>query len=239
MKIYVGILCFFLLGCTSQNAPQKIAKVFNIDEHSSYVVAVNISTKDHGVFGATGVLIDEKHVVTNYHILEDDTLRIWIEWSSRLDREAINAEVVFTDKSNDLLLLKLEEEVAYKTADVFGDRSVFLGKEIFILGFPEATQISNTSTLHVFNGLVSAQQPKSQSDFPRLILDAKVMQGNSGGPVVDRETGNIVGLISGTIVDIIDSDDGSKIEGESVGVAIPLELIQIFLQRYREVDKQS
>lgn len=237
MKIYVGIFCFFFLGCVYQNTLQKEVEVFSIDEHSSYVVAVNIFTEDHGGFGATGVLIDTRHVVTNYHILEDDTSKMWIEWASVLDREAVNAKVVFTDKENDLLLLELEEEVTYKTANISGERPVFLGEEIFILGFPEATQISGTSTLHVFNGLVSAEQPRSKNDFPRLILDAKVMQGNSGGPVIDRKTGNIVGLISGTIVDIIDNEDGSSIEGESVGVAIPLPLIQAFLQRYHEIKK--
>lgn len=237
MKIYVGIFCFFFLGCVYQNTSQKAVEVFNIDEHSSYVVVVNIFTENNGVFGATGVLIDAKHVLTNYHILEENTSKMWIEWSSTLDRDAVDAKVVFTDKDNDLLLLELEDEVTYKVAEISGHRPVFLGEEIFILGFPEATQISGMSTLHVFNGLVSAEQPRSKNDFARLILDAKVMQGNSGGPVIDRKTGNIVGLISGTIVDIIDNEDGSSIEGESVGVAIPLRLIQTFLQRYREIKK--
>ncbi|WP_372367433.1 serine protease [Candidatus Uabimicrobium sp. HlEnr_7] len=236
MKIYAVIFCLFFSGCVSQSTSIKRVESFDINKHSSYVVAVNILTKAQEIFGATGVLVDEQHVVTNYHILEEDTSRLWIEWVPFLGRSPIDAEVVFSDRENDLLLLKLDRTVSYSTANVTSSNSVFLGEEIFILGFPQATQIEDNITLHVFGGLISAKQPKSSSDFPRLILDAKVMQGNSGGPVIDRKNGDIIGLISGTIVDIIDNEDGSSIEGESVGVAIPLELLQRFLQRYNEVN---
>ena len=72
---------------------------------------------------------------------------------------------------------KLDHSLAYE------------GQQVLILGYPFGLPVM---TSHV--GYISAIY--EQAGVKKLVLDASVNAGNSGGPLLDLETGNVLGIVT-------------------------------------------
>ena len=121
----------------------------------------------------------------------------------------VPAEVVNTDRSNDLALLKLSTlemasaesqsliqklgivVVPLATNGLLRDEDVRLGEKVLVAGYPFGEFFSNT--IKVTSGIVSATRGAGD-DSGQFKLDAAVQPGNSGGPIYDSG-GNIVGVV--------------------------------------------
>lgn len=156
------------------------------------------------VVNEAGWLVTCAHVVDNGNVVR-----------VRLGEKEYPAEVVGSDATNDLALLKIEatdlKPLPLATNDV-----VELGQEIRCVGFPLTDLLGKS--VKVSRGSVSG---KVQLDPCELYqIDAAINPGNSGGPVVDSR-GNVIGVAS------------QKIKGEGVsniGFCIPSEILTRFLK---------
>lgn len=232
--IYISLLYLCLIGCQYKKTNSFAVNneiFFNFDMYQKCVVSVQIVTKNNDLFGASGFFVAEDLIITNQHILEDNTKSIWIHWDSNLQKKPTEAFVVFSDKKNDLLLLKVKIK-NHSYIDIMQKSKFNIGKDVIVLGFPEATQEIGFSTLHVFKGAIAAKQVNLTSKFSRLILDVNIMQGNSGGPVIDARNGKVIGLVSSLIFDVIETENHSQIEGKSVGIAISIKALYQFFSDY-------
>ena len=140
-------------------------------------------------FGS-GVIISSKgHIVTNNHVIRgSDEIVVVLN-----DRREFNAELIGTDPSSDIALLKIEEEgLPYLS---FGNSDALrLGEWVLAIGNP----YNLTST--VTAGIVSAKarninilgtQEFSIESF--IQTDAAVNPGNSGGALINT-SGELVGI---------------------------------------------
>lgn len=108
-----------------------------------------------------------------------------------IGRKARALLVASRDDSIDLALLRVESDPC---AAVPLGREPALGQPIWVIGFPLGRHIMLSS------GIVSQVLVEGASDSPgaaRLMVDAPVNYGVSGGGVFDARTGGLIGVVEG------------------------------------------
>ena len=145
------------------------------------------------------------HVITNAHVVQNCN-KVTIGDNAN---KQVPAEIINTDRSNDLALLKLSTlemasaesksliqklgivVVPLASKGLLRSEDVKLGEKVLVAGYPFGEYFSNT--IKVTGGLVSATRGAGD-DSGQFQLDAAVQPGNSGGPIYDS-SGNIVGVV--------------------------------------------
>jgi S1-C subfamily serine protease len=145
------------------------------------------------------------HVITNAHVVQNCN-KVTIGDNAN---KQVPAEIINTDRSNDLALLKLSTlemasaesksliqklgivVVPLATNGLLRSEDVKLGEKVLVAGYPFGDVFSNT--IKVTSGIVSATRGAGD-DSGQFQLDAAVQPGNSGGPIYDSG-GNIVGVV--------------------------------------------
>jgi len=124
-------------------------------------------------------------------------------------KKQVTANVLDTDRRNDLALLKISsmqmvstetkslirklgiKVVPLVTGGLMRSEDVELGEGVLVAGYPYGEAFSNS--IKVTKGIVSANRGLGD-DTGQFQMDAAVQPGNSGGPIYD-ENGNIVGVV--------------------------------------------
>lgn len=172
-------------------------------------------------FRGTGFVVgDGLHVVTNAHVVPTDlsgrtdrsvAIQVWTaesQWQLRAARlEAI-------DTRHDLAVLSFDGPAA--PALHLSRTEVREGTAIALIGFPIGGALGYSHVTH--RGIVSARtaivppatgpqglseravRQLRQGSFDVIQLDATAYPGNSGGPVLDADTGDVVGVVSMVLV---------------------------------------
>ena len=159
-------------------------------------------------------VVDEKgHIVTNQHVVAGAS-SISVRFSGGAE---LNAEVVGTDPSTDLAVLRVDASKALLEPLRFADSgAVEVGDPVLAFGSPFGLEGTVTS------GIVSALHREMPAPNPYLITDtiqtdAAINHGNSGGPLLDRR-----GLVIGVNAQIESESGGS----DGVGFAIPANTVR-------------
>ena len=109
------------------------------------------------------------------------------------DKDTIRNKVLFArllkiNKKRDLALLKLEGE-NYPWLELETDRKAYTtGRKVVAIGAPKGIEWSATQ------GTISATRDRNGADT--IQTDAAINNGNSGGPLIDLETGKVIGVNS-------------------------------------------
>ncbi len=146
-----------------------------------------------GTATGSGFVIDsEGHILTNNHVVEGaDKISVKLGES---DKE-LTAEVVGTDPSSDLALLKVSAKASELHPLTLGDSATAeVGDPVVAIGNPFGLDRTVTS------GIVSAlqrqiQAPNGFSISNVIQTDAAINPGNSGGPLLNAE-GEVIGINS-------------------------------------------
>jgi S1-C subfamily serine protease len=130
------------------------------------------------------------HILTAFHVASlGSSVRVHLP-----SGEATAAEIVASDRNNDLALLKIGATNIQAAAFRDG-RGPSLGEDVFAVGFPLYGYIS--TQLSATRGNLSALA--GPADDTRLLqITAPVQPGNSGGPLLDQ-AGNVVGMVIGKL----------------------------------------
>jgi S1-C subfamily serine protease len=132
-------------------------------------------------------------LITNYHVIESEVdpsyegiSRMYIRMGDA-SSPRIPAKVIGWDKAMDLALIKadLKPEYVFSVVDRITPR---VGETIYAIGSPVGLEKTVTQ------GIVSALGRRFLQIGDVIQIDAAVNQGNSGGPVVDRD-GRLVGIV--------------------------------------------
>jgi putative serine protease PepD len=155
----------------------------------------------------------EGHIITNQHVVDGATavsVRFW-------NGETYEAEVVGTDASTDLAVIKVDAPESVLEPLALGDsNALHVGDDVVAIGSPFG--LENTVT----SGIVSAlhRQMTSPNNFTiadAIQTDAAINHGNSGGPLLDAD-GKVIGVNAQ-----IESDSGGN---DGVGFAIPSSTVE-------------
>ncbi|WP_162913960.1 S1C family serine protease [Taklimakanibacter lacteus] len=143
----------------------------------------------------TGFIVSKSgHILTNQHVVQGCT-SISV---SRTGDIARPVELLRTDITNDLAVLKMEATAADDEIARFRTRSMRAGETIAAYGFPLAGTLSASG--NIVSGNVTSLAGLSD-DVRLLQISAPVQPGNSGGPLMDN-SGAVVGIVNGKLNDL-------------------------------------
>jgi len=125
------------------------------------------------------------HIVTNHHVVEhsNDECKI-IHNNNEYD-----AKIIAKDKKLDLALLKTT--VKNKNFVRISSKAPSKLQRIIVAGYPHGKNLSDD--LKFTSGIISALKGH-EDNTSQIQIDAALNPGNSGGPIVDEESGNLVAV---------------------------------------------
>lgn len=219
LALLAGLACGSTAAAASTAPlPGLIARV-----KRSVVAVGSYGLMDNPRFGfrAAGFAVaDGLHVLTNAHVVPPETperidrsiaVQVWLgddQWQLR------SARLLGRDLRNDLALLAIDGPAL--PALTLAAQDAAEGTAIALMGFPIGNALGQVHTTH--RGIVSAWtsiatpagspaglSPRAvrqlrDGAFKVMQLDAIAYPGNSGGPVLDIETGEVVGVLQGGVV---------------------------------------
>ena len=222
-----------------------------IDRVRPSVVAVGTyqpSGSPRQQFRGTGFVVDNGHlVVTNFHVAEvelDANRREQLGVFSGRGRKARfhPGKIVARDPVHDLALLYISTPLpALKLAASANARE---GAEVAFTGFPIGMALGLYPVTH--RGIVSAVSPMAppQTDsrlltakmiramrdpYDVLQLDATAYPGNSGSPVFDQRSGEVIGVINSVLVK--GSKEAALEKPSGISYAIPVRFVHQLMKQ--------
>lgn len=207
--------------------PEEVARVEVIRRAIPAVVKISGIVRDpqtgnEGPTNGSGFFYSSNRIITNYHVVQD--LRdISVEL---FDGRSFPGTVFAVDKGIDIAILSIQGATAPAQLSFGSSQSLPTGMGLVVIGSPFGQR--NLTSYGILSGIgpTTAQKndldPDIGSEIGDLIFtDARIVQGNSGGPVLDLQ-GRVVGVANSILGDI------SGIGG--IGVAIPGDLVKQSVQ---------
>ena len=147
-----------------------------------------------GQAGGTGFVVGRNGtIVTNAHVVgSEDTARVRFNDSGQM----IDAEVLGTDQSSDLAVLRVDPGSvdSLRVLPLADSDKVRVGDAVVAIGHPLA--LDRTVTAGIVSGVGREIQAPDGFQIDEVIqTDAPINQGNSGGPLLDAR-GRVVGVNS-------------------------------------------
>ena len=143
------------------------------------------STESNGASGSAFFVTNKGHIITNYHVIQNCRSTPKIKYKDK----DVEAKVIAKDSALDLALLKAELRNT-KYVSLSSDQPKKL-QRIIASGYPFGEYISDD--LKFTSGIVSSL--KGPGDDSTIVqVDAALNPGNSGGPIVDEESGKLVAV---------------------------------------------
>ncbi len=166
----------------------------------------------------SGVIIRDKRILTNAHVVADQTL---VEVQREGYGSTYTAEVEYVCHSCDLALLKVEDDSFFEDAVALEiDGLPELQSRVSVYGFPTGGE-----TISITEGIVSRVEVDyyvhSSERYLLAQVDAAINPGNSGGPVVSE--GKIVGIAMQSLE-----------QAENIGYIVPAPIINHFLDDVKD-----
>lgn len=202
--------------------------------------------------GGTGFVVgDGQHVITNAHVLARalgatgtmTELKVMIPGQSD-NLEMRPATIVKSTPNRDLAVLKINGP-ALPALRLAGSSYAAEGSAVAFIGFPIGGALGYSPVAH--RGIISsvttiappqptARQLNEQAikrlrdgSFDIYQLDAIAYPGNSGGPLLNVETGEVIGIIN--MVLIRGSKESALSHPTGISYAIPVKFVNELLER--------
>ena len=157
------------------------------------------SNSEYQSSGSGFILSSNGIIVTNYHVVEDAN-GIDVLINQKGEVKTYKAEVLISDKTNDISLLKIKDNSFIKFAALpyaVNTRILDVGTKVFALGYPMSNILGEE--IKLTDGLISSKTGY-QGDIVTYQISAPIQPGNSGGPLFDQN-GNIVGITNAGVPD--------------------------------------
>jgi S1-C subfamily serine protease len=160
--------------------------------------------------GSGFIVSSDGLVLTNYHVVMDSqSLTVDLQ-----DGRQLEAQVISTDRTNDLALVKIQA-TGLSTLELGDSDAVQVGQLAIAIGSPLGT-FTDSVTQGIVSGLdrditLGDRVSNFTEDLTGLIqTDAAINPGNSGGPLLDA-SGRVVGIIT-----------ASSNSAQEMGFAVPI-----------------
>jgi S1-C subfamily serine protease len=183
--------------------------------------------KQYKSFGTGFFITADGWIVSNRHVVGDAKL-VDIRMS---DGSTHSAKVMKTDKEFDLALIKAEAKAPKCLPISKGEIELGLGRPVFTIGFPNP--ILQGVEPKYTDGKVSALAGMGD-DKNFYQVSVPVQPGNSGGALVDNDTGWVVGVIT---LRLDNTSDGRS--AQNVSYAIKSAALNRFIESYKKSESEE
>ncbi len=191
---------------------EKTAKSETVDDpikEALLSVAVVKLPLGHG----SGFMAGDRMLVTNYHVIEKGRIsdvRVGFPDNPSVRDRLFPVELIDEDPGNDLAILRVACDVPALTVDgsythVNGQKVVAIGSPG--TGGPAADMIANLTT----DGRLGPEYPLPNGN-KLWTMSMPINAGNSGGPILDAHTGNVIGVVVAKF---------TRTESQSLAVPLP------------------
>jgi len=249
--LIIGILV--LLGSLArteavENETVTFTSIVKSVSQGTVAVAVDAPIKHSAprVLGTGFIVSNGFFAITNYHVVSENLDPTIVENYVVLSGEGtvakkIKAEVVKIDLKHDLALLKLDSPLS--ALKLGNDELLLPGSEIALTGFPIGAVLGLYPATH--RGYISAITPdaipasnsnqltntmRARLKSVSLIyqLDAIAYPGNSGSPLYNPFTGEVIGVINKVLVK--DTKESALASPTGISYAIPVRFVRELLK---------
>lgn len=208
---------------TRRFSSEELNNISVYEKVNRSVVNINTTAFRRGVWfgdpepqegsGSGWVIDKEGHIVTNHHVISgSDVITVTL-----FDGDPIPAEVVGSDKQNDIAVIKIKTDPATLFPVEIGESSdLRVGQKVLAIGNPFG--LERTLTVGIVSSLGRTLRSKTKRLIKDVIqTDAALNQGNSGGPLLDNE-GKVIGMNTAI----------ASLTGENTGIgfAVPINTIK-------------
>ena len=161
------------------------------DSLSSVSKLAGFSSEEASKFDCRGsgtgfAITKEGHIITAYHVIKDSKL-VRVTFKSG---KSFDARVLKTVPSLDLAIIKVNEEINDYLR--VARRTSGLGDDVYTIGYPDPLTLGSNQKFT--KGSISSITGANNDSFLYQI-SVPVQPGNSGGPLVCDETGDVTGII--------------------------------------------
>lgn len=151
------------------------------------------NNSNNNMWTGTGFALLNNCIATNYHVVEG-AKSIIVKGVNGDFIKSYFADVVASDKYNDLAIIKLRDGHIQSTSIPYSivTATAEVGENVFVLGYPLTSTMGDE--IKLTTGVVSARTG-FQGDVSLYQISAPIQPGNSGGPLFDGK-GNVIGIVS-------------------------------------------
>jgi S1-C subfamily serine protease len=197
-----------------EKRPERILPDGELGEWAKAVVFLETGTLEGNNFypqkSGSGFLISrDGKILTNNHVIEGGraVLATFYDGSTEL------VNIVKTDPELDAALLQCSGKTKIPVLKLSEETEVRIGRKILVMGFPLGASLGEEMTLT--DGLVSSIRKNETDQIIWYQVSAAVNPGNSGGPLIDAQSGKVLGIVTAKIN-----------EAENIGFARPISLVE-------------
>jgi hypothetical protein len=155
----------------------------------TFLVSTSNAEKRRSGNGSGFFITSDGYFVTNHHVAADsDGLEV------KMGDKTYPARIVKLDPANDIAVLKVDGTFACLALG--SDLETRAGDDVFTIGFPMVDLMGEApKTTH---GIVNAVS--GIEDDPRVFqISVQIQPGNSGGPLMQKSTGSVIGVTSSSL----------------------------------------
>tara|TARA_B100000003_G_scaffold199715_1_gene205833 strand:+ start:331 stop:1818 length:1488 start_codon:yes stop_codon:yes gene_type:complete len=148
--------------------------------------------------GSGIIFSTDGYIATNYHVIENAN-EIEVEFKNRGKIRKFNAEVIKSDPTNDLAIIKINDDSFEELAPLLYNlktRTSDIGQSVFALGYPKSNIMG--TDLKFTDGKISSRTG-AMGDVTNYQTTTPIQSGNSGGPLFDTN-GNLIAINSSKMV---------------------------------------
>lgn len=174
-----------------------------IHEAEKSVIQIEGQNEHQTITGSGFLYNDKGDIITNAHVIQDvDAIYV-----RTANARFYPAAIVGISEQTDIAVIRVPQLANMDTLPL-SDKMADIGDEVIALGSPHGFQ--NTVTLGIISG-TDRDFEVDGFDYSNVYqISAQITHGNSGGPLINRETGEIIGINS------VGTQDGT------IGFSIPI-----------------
>ena len=217
--VFVYFLCSIVPPSYSKSLSEKY-----LNDASLYSVKLRVSVdkpfiedKKVGLRLGSGFLVDKKKgfVITNAHVTGSSVSKVRVAFR---DHDFISAKQVYVDPEIDMAILKINSSKIpqkVKEAKLMCNDKVPNGTSVAAFGHPKGLSFSAS------RGIVSKYRFYRGKDV--IQTDAAINSGNSGGPLINLNTGLVIGI-----------NKSSFKNSQGLSFAVPSNYVCIILNLFKQ-----
>ena len=214
------LLCAALVaaGCSSKAfALDPIADAALFTVKTTTAVEYPFGNENKTTARGAGFLIDRARgwILTNAHVAKRSPSNIRVSFQNH---SYVSASKVYIDNHLDMAVIKVDPKdipVESKTANLSCVDEPKAGSPVIAFGHPWSLDYTAT------RGIISGS--KDIDGVENLQTDAALNPGNSGGPLIDEQTGNVVGINASMLT-----------KSEGLNFAVPIRLVCTIVSLLKE-----
>lgn len=181
----------------------KISKPESISALSKLSLASVVTIKVNEGHGSGFIISSDGYILTNQHVVGSAD-RVTVLFNNGFEFEA---EVIRQKHIRDVALIKIKGKGFTPLSIKDASEDLLPGTEVIAIGTPKLQELNQSVT----KGIISGKRTIDKNTY--LQTDVAVNGGNSGGPLIDVETGKVVGIVVGKL-------NASGVEGINFGIPI-------------------